>query len=194
MLLLFGLVIGAGAGMKKPQRLERRTVYESEWIDLHVDRVEYPGGRIAEKHHNLHFHRAGVAALVTNDQDQLLMIRSFRYITDSVEWELPAGATDGDEPLIETARREVLEETGYQSTQHKLLYTYHPSIGISDQIFHIFTCRAGNLVGTPDPSEVQDVRWLSRAEVRQLVRDGVIRDGFTLSAILLYLMNYIENS
>jgi len=172
---------------ERPVRLGRTIIYQSSWVSLYTDRVEFPGGRIVEKHHFLEFGWDGVAALVTNERDDVLMVRVYRYVTDSVGWEIPAGGQQPGEDIIQTAQREALEESGWETADHRLLYTYTPVNGISSHRFHIVRCRAVRDTGSFDRSEVEAVRWFGRDEARLMVRNGEIRDGFTLTGLLLFL-------
>ena len=74
-----------------PKHLSRITIYESEWINLHVDKVKFPDGRVVDKHHHLDFPKKSVASLVENNNAELLLIQAFRYTTGTIEWEIPAG-------------------------------------------------------------------------------------------------------
>ncbi len=117
----------------KPARLARRVIYRSPWVNLFVDRVRLPTGHIIEEHHVLDFTRAGVAVVVENAAGEILFVEAFRYVTDSVEWELPAGGIDPGESPLAAAAREVREESGWDTTGHTLLYTYHPTIPTPNQ-------------------------------------------------------------
>lgn len=173
----------------RPEVLARKTVYESPWVRLHVDRVRFPAGRIAEQHHFIDFPNEGAAALVTGaGDDRVLLIESYRYIHDTVDWELPAGSFDpAKESPEEAASREVLEETGYESEGMERLCTYYPIIGISNCKFHILRCRALEKTAEFDANEVRQTRWFTRREVQNLLAEGRIRDGFALTGLLLYL-------
>ena len=92
----------------KPKQLSRTVIYENRWVNLYVDKVEFPGGRIIEKHHVLDFETEAVAMLVENDQSQLLFVHSYRYVTDSIEWEIPAGGIDEGESIFEAAKLTIL--------------------------------------------------------------------------------------
>ncbi|HTL47400.1 MAG TPA: NUDIX domain-containing protein [Verrucomicrobiae bacterium] len=172
---------------KKPKILARRTIYESEWLRVHADRVEFPAGRIVEAHHCVEFPKSGVGAIVTNEAGDLLLIRSYRYIFDSVEWEIPAGSFESDEPVLAAAEREALEETGYQTTGHRLAYTYYPMTGMCRSVFYLVTCRAAAHSGTFDANEVHSVAWKTRSEILRMLERGEIRDGFSLTGVFLYL-------
>jgi ADP-ribose pyrophosphatase len=174
----------------KPKRLARTEIYTSDWLSLYADRVVQPGGRIIEKWHIIKFHKGGSIALVENDKVELLLVQSYRYATDSVDWELPAGGVESGDDPIETAKREVLEETGWETTDHELLYTYYPIISVSDTLFYIVRCKATLDTGAFDTNEVKAVKWFPIAELRQMILDQKIKDGYSLSALLLYFMNY----
>ena len=173
----------------KPIRLARETIYTSEWVDLHVDRVKFPGGRIIERHHLLDFSKKGVASLVRNDANDLLLINSYRYTLDLLQWELPAGDTEVDEDPLVTAKRESLEETGYDTSEHKLIYTYYPLVGISNKVFHIVSSKVGEKKQAFDNNEVKEVRWFSCTELNYMVQKKQLTDGFSLVGILLHLQN-----
>lgn len=172
----------------KPEVLSRKTIYESEWVSLHVDRVRFSAGRIAEKHHFIDFPHQGVAAIVTDEKGNILLIESYRYIQDTVDWEIPAGGFAAQtETAAEAARREVLEETGYETGAMEHVYTYCPIIGISNCTFHILRCRAGEKTAEFDANEVRQTRWFTPAEVRTLLTEQKIKDGFALTGLLFYL-------
>ena len=173
---------------KKPKILARKTIYDSEWIRVHVDRVAFPAGRIVEAHHCVEFVKKGVGAVVTNGAGDLLLIRSHRYIFDTTDWEIPAGSFEEGEPVLEAAERETFEETGYKTSGHRLAYVYYPMTGMCRSGFHLVTCRALEQAGSFDANEVQAVAWKSRAEVLRMVRGNEIRDGFSLTGAFLYLL------
>jgi len=62
-----------------PVRLARTTIYENPWVSLYVDRVRFPGGRIIEAHHVLHFDKEAVAAIVEDAADRVLLVEAYRY-------------------------------------------------------------------------------------------------------------------
>ena len=95
------------------KKLGRKTVYESNWLDLHLDKVELNDGSIIESFHVVDHHREGVTVVVENEKEEILFVKAYRYLTNSEEWETPAGGAERNEDILETGKREVLEETGY---------------------------------------------------------------------------------
>ncbi len=178
--------------IKKPKRLERSVIYESDWINLYADRVELPSGRILEKHHIIEFPTQAVGVVVENDKNEILFVQVFRYAIDDVNWEIPAGRIEKGETPIEAGQREVREESGFDTFNHKLVYTYFPINGISDETFHIVFCRAGKSIDDFDRDEINDIKWVSKDELRKMLQRQELRDGFSLTAITLYMSSFLE--
>lgn len=173
--------------MHKPKQLSRTVIYENRWVSLYADKVEFPAGRIVDQHHFLHFETEAVAAIVRNAQDEILLVHAYRYVTDSVEWEIPAGGIEPGESVIEAAQREVREEAGYETNGHELIYTYYPMNGMANKIFHLVRCQATTGNGQFDHNEIKAVRWFSKIEIKKMLATRQIRDGYTLTGLLLEL-------
>jgi ADP-ribose pyrophosphatase len=169
-----------------PIRLNRTVIYESPWVNLYRDRVALPTGRILEQYHLLDFGRGAVAVVVEDKQGRILMEQVARYPTGMVSWELPAGRIEADEPILEAARREVLEETGYETSEHRQVYTYHPLNGISNMTVYVVHCRAGVGSGQLDHNEVGQIAWFTPVELKRMIGRGEISDGFALVGLLLH--------
>ena len=171
----------------KPERVAREVVYERQWVNLYKDTVKFPSGLIIEKFHLLDLPRSAITAVVENDSRDVVVVRVPRYASDTTEWELPAGGVEVGESELEAAKREVLEETGYTSSDHKLTYSYYPMNGSANKVFHVVHCRAVDHVQDFDKDEVSDTRWFTRDEIKQMIKSKAFTDGFTLNALLLWL-------
>lgn len=171
----------------KPQRLSRNVIYQSPWVNLYLDKVEFPSGLVIEEFHLLDFPRSAVTAIVENNAGDIVLARIPRYASGTTEWELPAGGVEIGESEIDAARREILEETGYTSDNHELIYSYYPMNGSANKVFHVVHCKAIDNVQGFDKDEVSETRWFTRDEIKQMIKDKITTDGFTLTALLLWL-------
>ncbi|MDQ7798841.1 MAG: NUDIX hydrolase [Candidatus Edwardsbacteria bacterium] len=170
-----------------PVRLSREIIYQSKWVNLYADKVRFLDGSIIEKYHVVSFDNGAVGVVVENDKDEILLIESYRYIPQSIGWEIPAGGMDDNESILDTAVREVHEETGYSIANCQHIYSYNPSNGSSDQVFHVVQAKAVNCVGKFDTNEVKSIKWFSKIEIREMIHRREIVDGFSLTGLLVYL-------
>jgi len=170
----------------KPERLARTVIYQSQWVNLFVDKVQFPNGRIIEQHHLLDFEYPAVIVVIEDERQRLLLVRVCRYTTGRTDWELPAGGVEAGETVLDAARREVAEETGYICEGYEQIYAYYPMNGIANKQFHLVRCRALKQVRAFDADEISEVRWFSKEEIQEMLRGRRIVDGPTLTAILLH--------
>jgi len=170
-----------------PVQLDRETVFASDYLCLHLDRVRQPNGAIIEHFHYVEYPGPAVGVIVENKLGQVVLCRVPRYTTNTCNWSVPAGGVEKDEAPLAAAHRESWEETGYESFDHCLVYSYYPQQGSSNKQFHVVFSKAGEQTGQPDPNEISEVRWFSRQEVEGLIDRGELDDGLGLTALLLWL-------
>ncbi|HEV2088364.1 MAG TPA: NUDIX hydrolase [Cryptosporangiaceae bacterium] len=164
----------------------RRTVYESAWVNVHIDDVELPDGRSIE-HHVVAMPRPSVGALVLDGQGNTLLIWRHRFIPDVWGWEVPAGWVDPGEDLVGAVRREVLEETGWSIGRVEPLVEYNPLSGLSTMRYSAFVASEPEYVGSPDDDETSRVTWVPLDAVPELAVTGEITDGPSLLILSYYL-------
>jgi 8-oxo-dGTP pyrophosphatase MutT (NUDIX family) len=162
-----------------------RRVYESRWVNVDIDDVEITGGpRLA--HHVVRFPRTSVGAVVVDD-DRILLLWRHRFITDTWGWEIPAGWCDEGEHPSRAISREILEETGYRVSTVDRLTTYHPLSGISPQRYQLFLASGPKRVSVPEPAETSRLEWFTSTQVRELLANGKVPDGPSLTALAFIL-------
>jgi NADH pyrophosphatase NudC (nudix superfamily) len=61
--------------------------------------------------------------------------------------------------------------------------------GSANKLFHVVSCKALELKQEFDTNEVSETRWFTREEIKKMIKDKVIKDGFTLTALLLWLQS-----
>lgn len=163
--------------------ISSETVFKGALLEVRKDRVLLPDGRESVREYIVH--PGAVVVLAFLDNGRLLFERQFRYPLRRVFLELPAGKIDHGEPILDTARRELLEETGYAARDWEYLGVMHPCIGYSDERIEIFTAHGLRLAGANrlDHNEFLEVLDLAPEEAKAAVLDGRITDAKTIAAL-----------
>ena len=159
------------------------TVFTGALLNVRKDCVRLPNGQESVREYIVHPGAVVILAFLPNGN--LLFERQFRYPLHRIFLELPAGKIDQGEAIIDTARRELREETGYAASEWEYLGVMHPCIGYSDEHIEIFAARGLHLAGEKqlDHNEFLDVVELSPAEAKQAVWDGRITDAKTITSL-----------
>ncbi|NNH06636.1 NUDIX hydrolase [Cellulomonas fimi] len=164
-----------------------RVVYENPWIRVREDAVVRPDGSPGV-YGVVELRQPAVFVVALTDDDEVVLVSQRRYTTGEVSVEVPAGGTDGEDPLV-AARRELAEETGLVAREWTEVGRMDALNGIAAAPEHVFVARglsavAGD-VGTHGQAEegIDAVRTVPFAEVLRMVADGTIRDGETVAAL-----------
>lgn len=174
-----------------PERLDRKIIYESDWICLYADKVKMPSGYIIETYHKLHYLNESVCVVIVNEKDEVLMIQSKRYVTERLEWEIPAGRVERNEKPEDAARRECLEETGCTLKDLTYLCCQNPSNGMSDLKIHVFGARVDTENMDFDENEVNAKRWIPKEKVLEMLKENQTYCGVSMLGLLYAIQFYI---
>jgi 8-oxo-dGTP pyrophosphatase MutT (NUDIX family) len=169
-------------------RRSRRTVYENPWLSVWHDEVTRPDGDPGI-YGVIHFHGAAVAVVVVGEDGRLLLVGQHRYTLDAYSWEVPEGGVGPDESLLDGARRELREETGYEADDWRLLCTVSVSNSVTDERGAIFVAsglRPG--VAAPDGTEDLQLRWETLDAVLVMIDSGEIHDILTIAGVSRYAL------
>jgi len=134
-------------------------------------------------------HPGAVVVLPLLDAQRIVMIRNFRYTVAQELWEFPAGTAEPGEPPIETAKRELAEETGYSPSRLTPLGEFYTSPGFTDELMRAFV--ATGLQRTPrdlDENEKIEVEIVAIDRVRRMLMQGELKDAKTIATLATYFL------
>lgn len=158
-------------------------------IRYDVRTVKIPGRNDITIERDVIVHPGAVIILPLLDDDRIVMIRNERFAVGKVLWELPAGTLDTNQSPLETAKRELIEETGYQTESIQPLSSFYTSPGICNEAMYAFVAKNLTFVGQAlEESEKITVELITWKQALDMIQQGIIIDGKTIATLLFYLV------
>ncbi|HET7095082.1 MAG TPA: NUDIX hydrolase, partial [Thermomicrobiales bacterium] len=118
------------------ETISSRRGYDGAWAHVRVDEVRLPSGRVRPR--EVVEHPGAVAIVAVTAADEVVLLRQYHHAIGRSLLGLPAGTRDPGEAPVDTARRELLEETGYAAGALQELASYYTSPGYTDEQLTIF--------------------------------------------------------
>jgi 8-oxo-dGTP pyrophosphatase MutT (NUDIX family) len=162
---------------------QTRTVFRGRVVVLNIETVRLPNGHLAEL--EIIHHPGGAAIVAIDAERRVCLLRQYRHAAGGWIWELPAGRLEPSEPPLETARRELIEETGTSAQNWSSLGVYVSSPGVLTETVHLYLAqglRSGTI--NRELAEVIEVHWVDLPEACARSLDGDINDGKTALGLL----------
>jgi 8-oxo-dGTP pyrophosphatase MutT (NUDIX family) len=164
--------------------LAEKKVYENPWIKLtEYDVINPSGGKGI--YGKVHFQNIATGALPLDEDLNTYLVGQYRFTLDQYSWEIPeGGGVFGVDP-VESAKRELLEETGLVATEWTKIVEMHLSNSVTDEYAVIYLARnLSQQTASPEETEQLQVKKLPFEEVYQMVERGEIMDAMSVAAIL----------
>ena len=164
--------------------LEQKIEFEGRRITVRRDRIIEPSGKEAIR--DVVLHPGAVSIIAWSKPDEIVLIRQYRHATGQELLELPAGTLEEGEDPIDTARRELEEETGYRAGRIEHRATYYTTPGFTNELMYLY--EASDLepreqrLEDDEAIEVVPTPW---EDALRMVHDGRIRDAKTLVGLLM---------
>jgi len=172
--------------------LSSQVSYQGPLFRVLTDRLREPTGK--EVTRDIIRHNGSVVILALekskNKKDPLVLVeRQFRHAAQQYLYELPAGTIDPGEDHLAAAKRELLEETGYQAKKWTKVLRYFASPGFLGEWMQIFLAE-GLTAGqaAPEEDESLELQFVPLSELLRLIGAGKILDGKTIISISFYAL------
>lgn len=159
-------------------------IYDSPWIGLTKHDVTNPNGHPGT-YSVVHFKNLAIGVVVLDEENNTYIVGQWRYPLHQYTWEIPEGGGDPNVEPIESAKRELLEETGITAKKWTQILTMHLSNSASDEYCILFLAEDLEL-GEAKPEEDEDIEVMKIPfeELYDRVIDGEITDSLTVAGVL----------
>lgn len=162
--------------------LDSKLIYENKWISLTEYQVLTPAGNPGI-YGKVHF-QGDAVGVVPYEDGWIWMVGQWRFPLDRYEWEIPEGGSPPGEDPIDTARRELLEETGLVAETYEPILEMNLSNSVSDEWGIVYLATGlRQEVPSPEETEVLTVRKMRLEDVFAQVEARKIKDSLTVAAI-----------
>ena len=171
-----------------------KQVYENPWISLTEYQVINPSGNPGI-YGKVHFKNIAIGVLPLDEDLHTYLVGQFRFALGQYSWEIPAGGgVLGVEPL-DSAKRELLEETGLKANRWTELQRLHLSNSVTDELCIIYLAQGlEQFEAEPEDTEQLIIKKVPFNEVYQMVCDGEITDSVTVVAVQKVRLMQLEGS
>jgi ADP-ribose pyrophosphatase len=170
-----------------------KEVYDNPWINLTEYQVINPSGNPGI-YGKIHFKNFAIGILPLDDELNTYLVGQYRFAPGQYSWELPEGGGVLDTDPLESAKRELLEETGLKAQNWTEILRMHLSNSVSDELSIIYLARnLQQFEAEPEDTEQLIVHKLPFEELYRMVCDGEITDSMTVAAVLKVRLLIMEN-
>lgn len=166
----------------REKTIRTTNIYKGKIIDVNVYDVSLPNG--GESKREVVHHPGAVAVIALTESGKIVLVRQFRKALEKEIYEIPAGKLEKGEAPIDTAMRELEEETGFRAKEFIEIASFYTSPGFSDEIIYLFEAKQlskGNL--QTDEDEFVEMVEVTLEEAEQMIASKKIHDAKTLFAI-----------
>ena len=161
-----------------------RQIFENPWLTLHEDEVINPGGGISH-YGKINFKNLAIGIIPLDEDNNTWLVGQYRYVPDCYSWEIPMGGGPLTIDPLESARRELKEETGLIADDWQELMKLHTSNSVTDERGLVYVAR-GLTQGETEFEEVEEllIQKVSLDEAIERVMSGEITDAISVAGIL----------
>lgn len=177
--------------MRKPRRYSSQTAFENEWIAVKIDTLTFGKNHTYSYTYVAKRQNGAMVIPYFTKTDSVLMTTQYRHPVQKMALGFAGGSIEAGQTAEAAARRELLEETGYQAEKFIDLGEFMPDIGIQSDIGRVFVALDPVKIAEPtqhtdEETTVPEIKTVK--EVKELIRKGEMRDGWSMGPFLVFLL------
>lgn len=164
--------------------LSTRPLYDNPWISVREDQVINPKGGKGI-YGVVHFKNKAIGIIPVDEEGYTWLVGQYRYALEEYCWEIPMGGGPLAIDTLESAKRELQEETGFTAARWTMIARIHTSNSVTDEEGFVFLAE-GLTPGETAPEETEDlvVRKVHLREAVAMVMDNRITDSISVGGLL----------
>jgi len=166
----------------KPQSSKK--IFDNPWLSLHEDEVINPGDGLSH-YGKINFKNLAIGIIPLDENNNTWLVGQYRYVPDCYSWEIPMGGGPLNVDPLESAKRELKEETGLSASDWQELMKLHTSNSVTDERGLVYVAR-DLTQGETEFEETEDlmIQKMSLSEAVERVLSGEITDAISVAGLL----------
>ncbi|QTE36951.1 NUDIX hydrolase [Mucilaginibacter gossypii] len=171
----------------------QKDIYDNPWINVTEYQVINPAGNPGI-YGKVHYKNLAIGVLPLDEELNTYLVGQYRFPLNQYSWEMPeGGGPEGTDPL-DSAKRELLEETGLKASRWTEIQRLHLSNSVSDELSILYLARGlEQFEAEPEETEQLIIKKVPFAEMYRMVCNGEITDAMTVAAVLKVQLLLTEN-
>lgn len=159
-------------------------VYDNPWIRLEHHDILNPAGKEGI-YGKVHFKNRAMAVIPIDLDGYTWLVGQYRYALDEYAWEIPMGGGPVGQDFLDSAKRELREETGLSAVKWTEIMKIHTSNSVTDEVGIVYLAEGLTQGETEfEDTEILQVKKLPFSEVLEMVMSGEITDSISVAGIL----------
>ena len=166
------------------QILDSEVKYENNWIRVVHQKVINPSGGEGI-YGTVNFKNIAVGVVPIDQDGNIWLVGQYRFPLNEYSWEIPEGGCPKGEEVLDTAKRELKEETGLIAQEWKLISKLHTSNSVCNEVAYIYLAESiTQSESQPEETEQLQVKKVSLKEALMMVMEDKITDSMSVAGIL----------